>query len=74
MFQPSKLPTNTSMYIYIGRQFAWLKHFTYHLVPVLALNCKQHILSSAKVRKVCYSLAELLCQICLFEFIRVEGV
>jgi len=36
-----------------------LKYFTYHLVPVLAPNYKQHILSPAKVRKVCYSLAEL---------------
>jgi hypothetical protein len=29
------------------------------LVPVLAPNYKQHILSTAKVRKSCYSLAEL---------------
>jgi hypothetical protein len=29
------------------------------LVLVLAPNYKQHILSPAKVRKVCYSLAEL---------------
>jgi hypothetical protein len=27
---------------------------TYRLVPVLAPNYKQHILSPAKVRKVCY--------------------
>jgi hypothetical protein len=43
-----------------GRHFVRLKYFTYHLqllVPVLAPNYKQHIL--AKVRKVCYSLAEL---------------
>jgi hypothetical protein len=32
----------------------------------------QHILSMAKVSKVCYSLAEL-CQMPLFEFIRLEG-
>jgi hypothetical protein len=38
---------------------AWFKHFTYHLVPVLARNHKQHILSPAEVRKVRYSLAEL---------------
>jgi hypothetical protein len=44
---------------YIFRHFTLLKYFTYHLVPVLAPNYKQHILSSAKVRKVCYSLAEL---------------
>jgi hypothetical protein len=30
--------------------FAWLKYFTYHFVPVLAPNYKQHILS----RAVCY--------------------
>jgi hypothetical protein len=37
--------------------FAWLKYFTYQLVPVLAPNYKQHILSPAEVIKVCYSLA-----------------
>jgi hypothetical protein len=58
--------------IYINRHIAWLKYFTYRLVPVLAPNYKLHILSLAEVRKVCYSLAEL-CQICLFEFIRVDG-
>jgi hypothetical protein len=49
-----------SIYEYFGRYFAWLKYFTYHilLVLVLAPNCKQHILSLAEVRKVCYSLAE----------------
>jgi GH25 family lysozyme M1 (1,4-beta-N-acetylmuramidase) len=40
------------------RHFAWLKYFAYHLVPVLASNYKQNVLSQAKVRKVCYSLAE----------------
>jgi hypothetical protein len=40
--------------IYFDRHFAWLKYFTYHLVPILAPNCKQHILSL-----VCYSLAKL---------------
>jgi hypothetical protein len=46
--------------IYFGEHFACLKYFTYHLllVPVLAPNYKQHILSPATVRKVCYSLAE----------------
>jgi hypothetical protein len=29
------------------------------LVPLLAPNYKQHILSSAELRKVCYSLPEL---------------
>jgi hypothetical protein len=42
-----------------GRHCAWLKYFTYHSVLVLALNYKQNILSPARVRKVCYSLAEL---------------
>jgi hypothetical protein len=39
--------------IYFGRHFASLKSFTYQLVPVLALNYKQQILSPAEVRKVC---------------------
>jgi hypothetical protein len=45
--------------IYFDRHFAWLKYFSYRLVPVLAPNFKQHILSLAEVIKVCYSLAEL---------------
>jgi hypothetical protein len=45
--------------IHIDRHFLWLKYFTYHLVPVLDPNYKQHILSPANVRKVCYSLDEL---------------
>jgi hypothetical protein len=45
--------------IYFGKHFAWLNNFTYQLVPVLAPNYKQHILSPAKVRKECYSLAEI---------------
>jgi hypothetical protein len=40
--------------IYFGRHFAWLKYFTYRLVPVLAPNYKQHILSPTEVRIVCY--------------------
>jgi hypothetical protein len=45
--------------IYFSRHFAWLKYFTYHLlVPVLAPNYKQHILSPAKVEKVYYSSPE----------------
>jgi hypothetical protein len=32
--------------------------FYSYLVPVLAPNYKQHILSPAKVRKLCFSLAE----------------
>jgi hypothetical protein len=50
----------THDYVYISRYFAWFKHFTYRLllVPVLAPNYKQHILSPPKVRKV-YLLAKL---------------
>jgi hypothetical protein len=36
-----------------------MTYFTYHLVPILAPNYKQPILSSAKLRKVCYSSLEL---------------
>jgi hypothetical protein len=35
-----------------GRHFAWLKYFTYRLVPVLAPKYNLHILSLAEVRKV----------------------
>jgi hypothetical protein len=35
--------------IILAGNFAWFKYFTYHLVPVLAPNYKQHILSPAKV-------------------------
>jgi hypothetical protein len=46
--------------ICFDRHFAWLKYFNYQLVvPVLAPNYKQHILSPAEVRQLCYSLAEL---------------
>jgi hypothetical protein len=58
--------------IYFGTVFAWLKYFAYHLVPVLAPNCKQHILFPAEVINECYSLTELYVK-CLFEFIRVKG-
>jgi hypothetical protein len=34
-----------------GRHFAGLKYFTYPLVPVLAPNYEQHILSLAKLEK-----------------------
>jgi hypothetical protein len=42
-------------------------------VPVLAPNCKQHILSPAKVRKVCYSLAELYVTSVYFNLIGWRG-
>jgi hypothetical protein len=35
-----------------------MKYLTYNLAPVLAPNCKQHIVSPAEVREVCYSLPE----------------
>jgi hypothetical protein len=43
-------------HIHFGRHFALLKCFTYHLVLVLALNYKQHILSPAKVS--CFSMSQ----------------
>jgi hypothetical protein len=45
--------------INLYRHFALLKYFTSLLVPVLAPNYKQHILSPVKVRKAYCSLAEL---------------
>jgi hypothetical protein len=54
---------------HIFRHFAWM---TYHLIPVLAPNYKQRVLSLDELRKVCYLLPEL-CHIRLYEFIRVEG-
>jgi hypothetical protein len=36
-----------------------MTYFTFSLVSVLAPNYKQHNLSSAKLRKICYSLSEL---------------
>jgi hypothetical protein len=59
--------------IYFGRHFACLKYFTYHLVPVLAPNYKQNILSPAKDGKFMLFISWTLCQICLFDFSRVEG-
>jgi hypothetical protein len=37
---------------YFGGYFAWLKYYTYHLVPVLAPNSKQHSLAELYVRYV----------------------
>jgi hypothetical protein len=46
--------------VYIDRHFAWLKYFTYCLVPVLAPNYyKQHILSPDKATQKRYSLRKL---------------
>jgi hypothetical protein len=42
--------------IYLGRHCALFKHFAYYSIPVLAPNYKQHILTPANVRKICYSL------------------
>jgi hypothetical protein len=52
--------------IHFGTHFAWLTWFTYYLVLVLA-----H-LSPAKVRRMLL-ISWSSCQICLFEFILVEG-
>jgi hypothetical protein len=57
--------------VYFGRHVAWLKYFTYHLVPVLAPNCKQHILWPVKVRKISIHWLNFMSN--LFEFSRVEG-
>jgi hypothetical protein len=57
---------------YIFWQALCLVEIFCHLISILAPNYKQHILSPAKDRKVCYSLAEL-CQIYLLEFILVEA-
>jgi hypothetical protein len=35
--------------IYFGGNFAWLRYFTYHLVPKMAPNYKQHILLPTEV-------------------------
>jgi hypothetical protein len=37
--------------MYFGKHFAWLKSFTYRLVPVLAPNYKQHIFHRLKLEK-----------------------
>jgi hypothetical protein len=37
---------------YYDSHLVWLKYFTYHLVPVLALNCcKQHYCHQLKLEK-----------------------
>jgi hypothetical protein len=43
------------------------------LVLVLAPNCKQHILSPVKVRKLCYSLAELYVKFVYLNLFRWKG-
>jgi hypothetical protein len=58
--------------IYFGRHFAWLKYFTYHLVPVWLRTTNITFCRWIKLEK--YVIHQLtLCQMCLFEFIRVEG-
>jgi hypothetical protein len=47
--------------------------FIYHLVPVLAANYKQHILSPAKLRNVCYSLADLYVKSVYLNFFSWRG-
>jgi hypothetical protein len=59
--------------IYFYKHFVWLKYFTCHLllVRILALDYKQHVLSPTEFIKVLF-ISWNLCQICLFEFIRVK--
>jgi hypothetical protein len=59
--------------MYFDMDFAWLKYFTYCLVLVLAPNYKQHILSPAEVRKVCYSLADLYINCVYINLFRWRG-
>jgi hypothetical protein len=56
IFTLNKIRTQDKIYVFIG---TWLTYFTYHLVPVLAPNYRQHILSLSEVTKICSSLAEL---------------
>jgi hypothetical protein len=56
MFILNEIYRRKLKYIF-GRHFAWLKYFlvNYHLVPALASNYKQHILSPAKVSFLCHN-------------------
>jgi hypothetical protein len=56
-----------------GRHIAWLKYFTYHLVLILALNYKRHILSAAKVRETCHLLSELYVKCVYLYLFRCRG-
>jgi hypothetical protein len=47
-------------HIYFRRHFAWLKHFTYQSVSILAPKYKQHILSPAKVSYLFFSQHRLI--------------
>jgi hypothetical protein len=58
IFILNEIWVEVKIHILIGT-FAWLKYFTYRLVPILAPNYKQHILSPPKVKKICYSFVEL---------------
>jgi hypothetical protein len=60
--------------IYFDRHLAWFKYFTYQLVLVLSPNYKQNILRPPKVRKVCYSLAELHVKSLNFNLFRWRSV
>jgi hypothetical protein len=53
--------------------FYWLKYFTYNSVPVLTPNYKQYIFSPAKVRKGCYSLADLYVKSCIWIYFFGKG-
>jgi hypothetical protein len=60
-------------YGYKVKYIFWLKYFTYHSVLVLAPKYKQHSLSPARVRKVCYSLAELYVRSVYLSLFRWRG-
>jgi hypothetical protein len=49
LFILDEIWTQDKIYIYFCRHFAWLKYFTYQLLPILAPNYKQHNLSPYKI-------------------------
>jgi hypothetical protein len=58
LFVLNEIWAQDKIYILLGT-LLFFKYFAYHLVTVLAPNYDQHILLPAKVRKVCYSVAEI---------------
>jgi hypothetical protein len=58
---------------YFRRHFAWWTYFTYHLIPVMASNYKQHILLPAKLRKLYYSLTEIYVKSVYFNLFGCRG-
>jgi hypothetical protein len=70
--------TDALLSTYFGRHFAWLKYFTYHLVPILAPNYKHGILSPAEVSFLCRNTptdkneVTLLSQLIFFSYYYVD--